>query len=81
MTEKSNFTFTSLGPHRGLQPSQHLLEEQHSRANVFLEYLEDNFLLQVLEKPLGRCSMLDFVLTNREGLVGKLKLKGSPGCP
>lgn len=63
-----------------LQHSQDLLEGQHSRASAFLEYTEGKFLLLVLEKPLEKCSMLDFVLTSREGLLGNVKLKASLGC-
>lgn len=63
----------------GLQCPQDLLEGKH-RTSVFLEYIEDNSLLLVLGKPLGRCSMLDFFLTNRKGVVGKVKLKVSLGC-
>lgn len=44
---------------------------------MFLEYTEYNFLLQVLEKPLGTCPVLDLPLTNR--VVGKVKLKASLG--
>ena len=41
---------------------------------------DDNFLLQVIEEPTRRGAMLDLVLTNKEGLVGSVKLKGSLGC-
>ncbi|GAB0208721.1 hypothetical protein GRJ2_003337800 [Grus japonensis] len=35
---------------------------------------------QVIEEPTRRGAMLDLVLTNKEGLVGDVKLKGSLGC-
>ena len=35
---------------------------------------------QVIEKPTRRGAMLDLVLTNKEGLVGNVKVKGSLGC-
>ncbi|PKU31929.1 rna-directed dna polymerase from mobile element jockey- hypothetical protein [Limosa lapponica baueri] len=38
------------------------------------------FLLQVIEEPMRRGAMLDLLLTNEEGLVGNVKLKGSLGC-
>jgi len=38
------------------------------------------FLLQVTEETMRRSAMLDLVLTNKEGLVGNVKLKGSLGC-
>lgn len=49
--------------------------QKHSRR--FLECVDDNFFLQVMQKPLRRSAMMDFVLTNKEGLVGNVKLKGS----
>ncbi|GAB0183760.1 hypothetical protein GRJ2_000841300 [Grus japonensis] len=53
----------------------------HKQSRRFLECVDDNFLLQVIEKPvLWRGSMLDLVLTNKEGLVGNVKLKGSLDC-
>ncbi|GAB0182280.1 hypothetical protein GRJ2_000693300 [Grus japonensis] len=49
-------------------------------AGRFLECADDNLLLQVIEEPMWRGAMLDLVLTNKEGLVGNVKLKGSLGC-
>ncbi|PKU34027.1 glycerol kinase [Limosa lapponica baueri] len=46
----------------------------------FLECVDDNFLLQVIEEPTRRGAMLDLVLTNKEGMMGNVKLKGSLGC-
>ncbi|GAB0176277.1 hypothetical protein GRJ2_000092900 [Grus japonensis] len=46
----------------------------------FLECVDDSFLLQVIEEPTRRGAMLDLILTNKEGLVGDVKLKGSLGC-
>ena len=42
----------------------------HKQSRRFLEYVDDNFLLQVIEEPTRRAAMLDFLL----------KLKGSRGC-
>ena len=50
------------------------------QSRGFLECVDDKFLLQVTEEPTRRGAMLDLVLTNKEGLVGSVKLKGSPGC-
>ncbi|GAB0202575.1 mitochondrial enolase superfamily member 1 [Grus japonensis] len=50
------------------------------QSRRFLECVDDNFLLQVTEEPTRRGAMLDLVLTNKEGLVGDVKLKGSLGC-
>ncbi|GAB0185820.1 hypothetical protein GRJ2_001047300 [Grus japonensis] len=50
------------------------------QSRKFLECVNDNFLLQVIEEPTRRGAMLDLILTNKEGLVGDVKLKGSLGC-
>jgi len=42
--------------------------------------IDDNFLLQVIEDLMSRGAALDLVLTNKEGLVGNVKLRGSLGC-
>ena len=52
----------------------------HKQSRRFRECVDDNFLLQVLEEPPRRGAVLDLVLTNREGLVGSVKLRGSLGC-
>ncbi|GAB0179197.1 hypothetical protein GRJ2_000385000 [Grus japonensis] len=52
----------------------------HKQSRRFLECVDDNFLLQVIEEPTRRGAMLDLVLTNKEELVGDMKLKGSLGC-
>ncbi|GAB0209472.1 hypothetical protein GRJ2_003414300 [Grus japonensis] len=52
----------------------------HKQSRRFLECIDDNFLLQVIEEPTRSGAMLDLVLTNKEGLVGNVKLNGSLGC-
>ncbi|PKU33628.1 dtw domain-containing protein 2 [Limosa lapponica baueri] len=52
----------------------------HKKSRKFLEYVDDNFLLQMVEKPTKKGAVLDLILTNNEGLVGNVKLKGSLGC-
>ncbi|GAB0182885.1 hypothetical protein GRJ2_000753800 [Grus japonensis] len=52
----------------------------HKQSRRLLECIDDNFFLQVIEEPMRRGAMLDLVLTNKEGLVGNVKLKGSLGC-
>ncbi|GAB0184556.1 hypothetical protein GRJ2_000920900 [Grus japonensis] len=49
----------------------------HKQSRRFLECVDDNFPLQVIEDPMRRGAMLHFVLTNKEVNV---KLKGSFGC-
>ncbi|GAB0178933.1 hypothetical protein GRJ2_000358600 [Grus japonensis] len=53
---------------------------EHKQSRKFLECVDDNFLLQVIEEPTRRGAMLDLILTNKEGLVGDVKLKGSLDC-
>jgi len=53
---------------------------EHTQSRRFLECVGDNFLLQVIEEPMRRGAMLDLVLTNKEGLVVNVKLKGSLAC-
>ncbi|GAB0204405.1 mitochondrial enolase superfamily member 1 [Grus japonensis] len=53
---------------------------EHKQSRKFLECVDDNFLLQVTEEPTRRGAMLDLILTNKEDLVGDVKLKGSLGC-
>jgi len=52
----------------------------HKQSWRFLEYVDDNFLLQVIEELMRTGAVLDLVLTNKEGLVRNVKLKGSLGC-
>ena len=52
----------------------------HEQSRRFLGCVDDTFLLQVIEEPVRRGAMLKLVLTNKEGLVGSVKLKGSLGC-
>jgi len=52
----------------------------HKQFRRFLDCVDDNFVLQVIKEPMRRGAMLDLVLTNKEGLVGNMNLKGSLGC-
>ncbi|PKU48684.1 glycerol kinase [Limosa lapponica baueri] len=52
----------------------------HMKSRKFLECVNDNFLLQMIEEPTKKGAVLDLVLTNKEGLVGNVKFKGSLGC-
>ncbi|PKU39572.1 dtw domain-containing protein 2 [Limosa lapponica baueri] len=54
--------------------------EGHKKSRKFLECVDDNFHLQMIEEPMRKGAMLDLVLTNKEGLVGNVKFKGSLGC-
>ncbi|GAB0204060.1 protein Hook 3-like [Grus japonensis] len=50
------------------------------QSRQFLESINDNFLIQVVEEPRRRGALMDPILTNKEGLVGNVKVKGSLGC-
>jgi len=52
----------------------------HRQSRRFLDCVNDNFLLEMIEEPVRRGAMLDLVLTNKEGLVGNVRLKGKLGC-
>ena len=52
----------------------------HKQSRRFLERVDDNFLTQVIEVPTRRGALLDLLLTDKEGLVGDAKVKGSLGC-
>ncbi|GAB0199286.1 hypothetical protein GRJ2_002394000 [Grus japonensis] len=52
----------------------------HKQSRKFLERVNDKFLLQVTEEPVRRGAILDFVLTNKEELVGDVELKSSLDC-
>lgn len=49
-------------------------EGKHSRR--FLEYVEDNFLTQLVSEPGREGALPDLLLVNREGLVGDVKVAG-----
>ncbi|GAB0193880.1 mitochondrial enolase superfamily member 1 [Grus japonensis] len=53
---------------------------EHKQSRKFMECVDDNFFLHVTEEPTRRGAMLGLILTNKEGLVGDVKLKGSLGC-
>jgi len=52
----------------------------HQKSKRFLKCVDGNFLFQVVQELMRKGAMLDFVLTNEEGLVSNVKLKGSFGC-
>lgn len=50
---------------------------RHTRSRRFLQCVEDDFLMQVVEEPIRRVVLLDLVVTVNEGLVGNEKVKSS----
>ena len=53
---------------------------RHAWSRRFLQYVKDNFLTQVVEKPTRRGVLLDLVLTIKEGLVENGNAGGSLAC-
>lgn len=45
-----------------------------------LQYVDDNFPMQVVELPMRRGVLLGLLFTNKEGLVGDVTTEGSSGC-
>ncbi|KAJ7405602.1 hypothetical protein WISP_138627 [Willisornis vidua] len=52
-------------------------EKKQSRR--FLEYVEDNFLTQLINEPTRGGALLDLLFVNKEGLVGDMVLAGLLG--
>jgi len=57
-------------------PSQEDHTARHKESRRFLQSIDDNFLMQVVEEPTRRGVLLDPVLTNKEDV----KVGGSFGC-
>ncbi|KAF4803716.1 hypothetical protein TURU_013821 [Turdus rufiventris] len=84
-TGRSGSKFPSPGPYESdfYHPSIFWKDNTtagYKQSKSLQDYADDNFLLQVIEEPTRRGAMLDLVLTNKKGLVGNVKLKGSLGC-
>ena len=47
---------------------------RHAWSRWFLQCVEDNFLMQVVEELMRGGVLLDLLLTNREGLVREVKV-------
>jgi len=48
---------------------------RHMQSWRFLQSIYDNFLMRVVEEPTRRGKVLDFVLTNKEGLVEDMRME------
>lgn len=57
-----------------------MLRKQHGGLQVILECIEDNFLIQVLDKLSRREVFLDLVLTNAEKLIKEMKIGDTLSC-
>jgi len=52
---------------------------RHMQSRRLLQSINDNFLMQMVEEPTRRGTLLDLVLTNKEGLVEDVKAGGNLG--
>jgi len=53
---------------------------RHSQTRRFLQSIDDNFLMQVVEEPTRKGALLDLLLTNKKGLVEDVKVGGRLAC-
>lgn len=53
---------------------------RHKQSRRFLECVDDNFLLQVIEEPMRKGAMLDLILTNKEKFLENVKVKRNLSC-
>jgi len=51
----------------------------HMQSRRFLQSIDDNFLMQMVEEPTRKGALLELVLKNKEGLVEDVKVGGSLG--
>lgn len=52
----------------------------HKQSQSFLEYVNDNFLIQVIDLPTRTGAILGLVLSSGQELVGKVMPQGSLYC-
>ena len=52
----------------------------YEQSRRFLECTDENFFLQVREETTRRGALHELIFTNKEGLVGAVKVKGSRSC-
>jgi len=53
---------------------------RHMQSRRFLQSINDSFLMQVVEEPTRRGTLLDHVLTNKEGQVDDVQVGGRLSC-
>jgi len=53
---------------------------RHAQSSRFLQSIDDNFLMQVVEEPTRKGALLDLLIKNKEGLVEDVKAAGRLGC-
>jgi len=52
---------------------------EHKQSRRFLESVDENFFLQVIEEPTRTSALLDLILAKKEGLIEDVKTKDSLG--
>ena len=52
---------------------------QKKRSRRILEYMENNFLMQLVGEPTRGAAPLDLLFTKRKGLVGDVEVRGCLG--
>lgn len=50
------------------------------QSRALLEFMEDNFLTQVVDSCTGGVALLDLMVTSASELIGDIKIEGSQGC-
>ena len=63
--------------HPDISWEDHTARQAQSRR--FLQSIDDNFMMQVVEEPMRRGALLDLGLMNKEGLAEDVKVGGSLG--
>jgi len=64
--------------HPDISWEDHTATQAQSRR--FLQSIDGNFLMQVVEEPTRKGALLDLVLTNKKELVEDVKVRGRLGC-
>jgi len=64
--------------HPDISWEDHTVRQRQSRR--FLQRINGNILVQAVGEPTSKGALLDFVLTNKEGLVEDVKVGGRLGC-
>ena len=55
------------------------LSDKDDRSSVFLNYILENFLSQVVHEPTRSSALLDLLLTNEESIVDEVKVEENLG--
>ena len=53
---------------------------RYKQSRMFLQSVDDNFVTQVIELLMKAEAVLDLILTNKDELVGEVKVRDSLGC-